>query len=226
MRVFLITGFALDKRAFAFLDLPPERFVLADLIPARPRESLRDYALRLGEGLGCTSGDVIGGVSLGGMLALEIAKAKGARGLILMASCTHPRWIRKRFLLFAPIARFVPDAVISRLFTLIPWYLARQRMLTPEGQALLADVMGAFPPALLKALPMKMLRWKGCAPCVPLRQLHSRGDWLIRRNGDPVTLEGRNHLVTVSHPVQVREFLLAAEREFAGESRGSAHSSA
>jgi pimeloyl-ACP methyl ester carboxylesterase len=223
MRIFLITGFALDKRAFSPLGLSDERFRFVDLIPARAGETLRDYALRLGDSLGAGKDDVIGGVSLGGMLALEIAKARGARGLILIASCTHPRFVRKRFLLLSPLAKLLPEPLISRIFTLVPWVLRRQNMLSPSGQALLADIMGHFPPALLKAMPMKVLRWSGCEPAAPLRQIHSEGDWMIRPNGNPLLLKGRNHLVTVSHPEEVRRFLLEAAEEF---SRDKYHKSA
>lgn len=222
MRVFLITGFALDTRAFSPLQLPPEPFRLVDLIPARRRETLREYALRLAAEIGMTGDDVIGGVSLGGMLALEMARAVGARGVILIASCAHPRYIRKRFLIFAPIAPFLPEALVRRAFTLLPVILKWQGMLNPSQQALLADIMGRFPPALLKAMPYKMMRWEGCSPAVPVRQIHSRGDWLIRPNGGPACrmLEGRNHLLTVSHPAEVRRFLLEAAEEFAGSPPG------
>jgi pimeloyl-ACP methyl ester carboxylesterase len=217
MRIFLITGFALDKRAFSPLNLPAEPFHLVDLVPAKPEESLRDYALRMAADLGVTKDDVVGGVSFGGMLALEMAKAIGARGLILIASCTHPRFIRRRFLWLAPIARYLPEAFVRKVFTLVPAVLRWQNMLDPAGQALLADIMGHFPPKLLKTLPYKMLHWEGCEASAPLKQIHSTGDWLIRPNGDPalrITLPGPNHLITVSHPAEVRRFLMEAAREF------------
>lgn len=225
MRVFLITGFALDKRAFSPMRLPGGLYRTVDLIPVIKGESLRDYALRMAAGMDLRAGDIIGGVSLGGMLALEIAKAYDLRGVILIASATHPRYIRKRFRIWAPLAPWVPEVLIRRLFTLLPAILAIQRMLTPEGQALLADIMGRFPPALLKSLPMMMMRWPGCRPPSAFRQIHSDGDWLIRPNGNPATLTllpGKNHLLTVSHPESVRELVMNAVNDFmeTGENPG------
>lgn len=217
MRVFLITGFALDKRAFDPLRLPTDRFVLFDLVPPLPGEDLPEYARRMGREMGVGPGDVVGGVSLGGMLSLEIAKDVGTRAVILIASATHPRHIRKRFLMWSHLAPHAPDALIQRIFAAVPRVLKWQNMLTPPGQALLNDIMTAFPPALLRALPPMMRCWKGCPPAVPLRQLHSDGDWLIRPNGDPTSLKllkGRNHLLTVSHPEEVRKFLLKVYEEF------------
>ena len=63
MRFFLITGFGLDKRAFAPMNLPEDRFVLFDLVPALPGEDLRDYALRMAGDMGVVPGDVVGGIS-------------------------------------------------------------------------------------------------------------------------------------------------------------------
>jgi hypothetical protein len=216
MRVLLITGFALDKRAFSLMDLP-EGYEALDLIPVRKGESLRDYARRMAGEIGLAAGDIIGGVSLGGMIALEMSRIVDVRGTVIIASTTHPRHIRRRFKMWSPIAPLVPDAVVRFIFKSIPRVLALQNMLGPKEQALLADIMGKFPPSMLKAFPMMMMRWKGCRPPARFRHLHSTGDWLIRPAGDPQTLtliEGRNHLITVSHPREVREWLLRAVREF------------
>ncbi len=220
MRVFLITGFALDKRAFSLMDLPSETYTTLDFIPVRKGESLREYALRMAGEIGLAPGDIIGGVSLGGMLALEMATAVDVRGVLIIASTLHPRHIRKRFRFWAPFAAHVPDFLIRRIFTLIPAILAWQRMLDPPRQALLADIMGKFPPALLRTFPRMITTWPGAKPPARFRQLHSDGDWLIRPVGDPATLTivpGKNHLITVSHPEAVREWVLRAVAEFTAD---------
>ena len=217
MRVFLITGFALDRRAFQMMDLPAETYRTVDLIPIRKGESLREYARRMAADIGLAPGDVIGGVSLGGMLALEMAKVVPVSGAVIIASATHPRSIRKRFRMWGPLARWVPRFVIRRIFTLIPRILALQNMLAPDGQALLADIMGKFPPEQLQTFPMMILRWPGCEPPAYFRHIHSDGDWLIRPAGDPATLTllpGRNHLLTVSHAKEVRELVMQAVAGF------------
>jgi hypothetical protein len=229
MRVFLITGFALDKRAFAFMNLPPETYRTLDLIPILAGESLRAYAGRMAAEIGLAPGDIIGGVSLGGMVALEMSRVVTVAGLILIASTTHPRHIRRRFRIWGPIAKWVPRSVIRRIFTLIPRILALQNMLSPPGQALLADIMGKFPPELLQTFPMMILRWPGCEPTVPYRHIHSQGDWLIRPAGDPAyltLLPGRNHLITVSHPRAVRELVMDAAERFHAEAKSNSGASA
>jgi pimeloyl-ACP methyl ester carboxylesterase len=217
MRVFLITGFALDRRAFSFMDLPKDVYQTLDLIPIRKGESFREYALRFAREIGLAPGDVIGGVSLGGMLALEMAKAVDVLGVVIIASATHPRYIRKRFKMWAPLAPWVPERIISMIFTLIPRILAMQNMLSKEGQALLAEIMGKFPPTLLKTFPGMIMRWPGCEPPARFVHIHSDGDWLIRPNGNTATLTllpGKNHLITVSHPQAVRDLVMKAVEGF------------
>lgn len=216
MRVLLITGFALDKRAFNLMNLPGDTFRTFDLIPVRTGESLREYALRMAGEIGLAPGDIIGGVSLGGMLALEMAKAIQVRGVLLIASSTHPRQIRRRFKMWGPLASRLPRWVVRRIFTLVPRVLAWQRMLTPPAQALLVDIMGRFPIDMLQTFPMMILRWQGCEPPQRFRHIHSDGDWLIRPAGNPASLEivrGKNHLITVSHPEVVREWLMRSVAE-------------
>jgi hypothetical protein len=225
MRVFLITGFALDKRAFSLMKLPEDVYHTLDFIPILKGETLREYAKRMAGEIGLAAGDVIGGVSLGGMLALEMAKTVDVLGVVIIASTTHPRHIRKRFTMWAPLARWVPEALIRRIFTAIPRILALQNMLSPEGQALLGDIMASHPPALLKTFPKMIVGWPGCEPPARFRQIHSDGDWLIRPNGDPATLAilpGKNHLITVSHPEKVRELVLEAVAGFQTEAKSSA----
>jgi hypothetical protein len=207
----LIPGYALDRRVLECLRLPEPQFRCADLIPPERQETLEGYARRLAGAIGFQSGDAVGGVSLGGMLALEIARQCGASKIFLVASCTHPRFIRLPFRVLGRLARWVPEPALHHLFAGFPWAMRRMGMHTDAGEALLRDVMGRFPPALLRRLPSMMLDWKGCEPAAPCAALHCEGDWLIRppRHLPELTLlPGRNHLLSISHHDATRAFFL------------------
>jgi len=212
---YLITGFALDRRVLEILDLPSARFRCADLIAAEPRETLPHYALRLADTLGFRSGDTVGGLSFGGMVALEIARQCGASRLLLLASCTHPRYIRPVFRASGSIAPWVPDALMRTFFSNIPALLRLLGMHTSRNAAFLREVMESFPPALMRQLPGMMLDWDGCEPAVPYAALHSNQDWLIRpplHLSELTLLPGKSHLLSVSHVEAVRAFLLSREK--------------
>ncbi len=209
-KIHLITGFALDHRVLECLSLP-ERFRCADLIPAEPGETLPRYALRLAETIGFKSGDAVGGISLGGMLALEISRQCGAKKILLMASGTHPRFIRTPFRFAGRCARPAPEFLLRAVFNHLPSLLRLLGMHTAQGEAFLRDVMRRFPVSLLRRLPRMVLDWEGCEPNAPCAALHCEGDWLIRppRHLPGLTLlPGNNHLLSLSHPEATRRFLM------------------
>ncbi len=218
MKIFLITGFALDKRAFNLLDLSNEIFIFRDLIPVEKEDSFKSYALRMAKDMDLQDGDIIGGVSLGGMLALEIAKYYSVRGVILIASSRHPRMVKKRFMLWSGLAPYFPDFLIRRIFLSIPLILKFQNMLTPEGQSLLTKIMSQFPPSLLKSLPPLIRKWKGAEKPANYRHIHAAKDWMINApladTAEYQILPAHNHLITVSHPKEVRAFILKAVDDF------------
>jgi hypothetical protein len=102
-----------------------------------------------------------------------------------------------------------------------------QNMLSPEGQALLGDIMGRFPPKLLKTFPGMIMSWPGCTPPANFCHIHSDRDWLIKPSGDPaslIILPGRNHLLTVSHAKAVRELVLQAVERFQNSAKANSGS--
>ena len=209
----LITGFGLDRRALECLELPKERFHCIDLMDVEKNETLPHYALRLAETIRFQSGDTVGGLSLGGMLALEITKQCGASSVLLMASCTHPQFIRPIFRAAGRVARWTPEAALHLLFSNIPVVLRLLGMHTAQSSSYVRDIMSAFPPRLIQQLPRMILDWEGCEPTVPCRALHSEHDWLIRpplHLSNLTLIPGKTHLITVSRPNVTRDFLLEA----------------
>ncbi len=207
----LITGFGLDRRALECLDLPKERFHCVDLIPVEKRETLPHYALRLAGTIRFQRGDAVGGLSLGGMLALEIARQCEASSILLMASCTHPRFIRPFFHTAGRMARWTPEFALHNLFSSIPVFMRWIGMHTTQGSGFVRDIMRVFPARLLQQLPRMILDWEGCEPTVHCHALHSEQDWLIRpplQLPNLTLIPGKNHLITVSRRDITRDFLL------------------
>jgi pimeloyl-ACP methyl ester carboxylesterase len=210
-RLFLITGFALDARAFSLLRLPADRTRYLDLPPIQPGDTLATYAARLIDATDYQPTDAIGGVSLGGMLALEIARQRGARSISLIASSTHPRFVRGIFRGLSIVAPEAPEPFLRYVFSQVPVVLHRLSMMSEPNRDMLQGVMQTFPIPLLRFLPPMVMAWPGCRPAAPLYRLHARGDWMIRYDGvghcDGL-LPGRNHLLPVSHPKLCQDFLL------------------
>jgi pimeloyl-ACP methyl ester carboxylesterase len=211
-RLFMITGFALDTRAFSLLNLPADRVRYLGLPDIEPGDSLARYAQRLIDSTDYRPEDAIGGVSLGGMLALEIARQRGAASLSLIASCLHPRSIRTPFNALSYVAPEAPEPFLRGVFGQVPETLYRLGMMTEANRHMLAGVMAEFPLRLLRYLPPMIMAWPGCPATAPLYRLHSERDWMIRWDGQGEAMpliRGRHHLLPVSHPGLCRDFLLA-----------------
>lgn len=84
-KVYYISGLGADKRAFSFLDLSFCEPVFVDWISPLKKESLKNYALRLRQQIN-EEHPVVVGVSFGGMLAAEMAKADEQMKVIIIAS--------------------------------------------------------------------------------------------------------------------------------------------
>lgn len=114
VKVYFIAGLGANKRAFGFLDLSWCEPVFIDWIPAVKNESLKDYALRLRQ---CIKGEnpVIVGVSFGGMLTTEMAKADaGVKAIIISSNKTYkefPRYLR--VWKYMPVYKWVSPATIK-----------------------------------------------------------------------------------------------------------------
>src|SRR5688572_671154 len=113
----LFAGLGADARMFegqreAFPDLyvPP-------WIDPRGRETLPEYAQRIAERTAAEVGDAegqlfVGGVSLGGMVALEAARHLRPRAVFLIASCRSWRPVPPVYLPLAKALRFVPPGMM------------------------------------------------------------------------------------------------------------------
>jgi pimeloyl-ACP methyl ester carboxylesterase len=209
-RLRLITGFALDARAITVMGFSRDEVEAWDLLPPMESESLRDYALRMSEAMGHGPEDAIGGISMGGMLAMEIARLKGARKLILLSTATHPKGIRLPFRALIPLLPLIPDILIQSTFRLLPTALRRLGLIDSQGQKLLYDILSQQSITSLRRFPAMILNWEGCKPTRPYAWLQSRKDWLFKAPMHVSGVEywpGRHHLLTVPYPGEAREWV-------------------
>lgn len=85
MKVFCIPGFGTDEKMFSKLNFSGLEPYFLNWIPPLPQEPLRDYARRLSQNVSEENPTFIG-ISFGGMMALEIAKIRDVKQIILISS--------------------------------------------------------------------------------------------------------------------------------------------
>lgn len=158
--------------------------------------TLGDLAARCIDRFAITADDVVGGSSLGGMVATEIARRVAPRALVLIGSTRRGRAVAQ--LRLARLARPLATAELASLIGL-------------KGDlSALCGMYAQVRPAFIRQALDAVAHWPGLvtAPC-PVRAIHGRLDPIIPCRSvapdETITLGG--HFIALSHPRRVRAFL-------------------
>jgi pimeloyl-ACP methyl ester carboxylesterase len=175
-------------------------------------ETLERYAGRLASGIPVGPRPLyFGGVSIGGAIALEMARHVPADGVFLIASATTSRALPHLLRILGRTAPFVPKLVIRPFARRVAPPIVRAIMHKhPEAREILSSA--------IRDLDLDVWRWGARAimnwhfdhplPC-PVHQIHGDADPItpIYRVNPDVTVHKGGHMVNVTHPDEVNEFL-------------------
>ena len=204
-KVYFISGLGADKRAFSFLDLSFCEPVFIDWIIPLQKESLKDYALRLRKQIKEEHPTVVG-VSFGGMLATEIAKADDQMKAIIIASNKSaeefPAYLRigKYF----PIYKWLPGKLLkSGRFS---WIIGAQGA---EQKKLIRTIIADANPAFLKWAIDAILNWNEINVPPNIKHIHGTADRLLpfRYVKADYIIEGGTHLMSINKPAEISAVL-------------------
>ncbi len=218
-RLVLLPGLGTDARLFGAQRAAFPALEVPDWIEPRAREPLAGYAQRLAARIDPSSPLVIGGVSLGGMLALEMARHLPARRVVLIGSCTHPRAVSPALRWVERLSRPWPTGLLERLTILAPLFVGLGGTVPREGRRLLARMAQEVPAAFIRWGARAILEWPGGPdPGVPVTHIHGGRDWVIPRGRvEPThTIPEGSHVLNLSHPKAVNEFLRGCLRDAEG----------
>jgi pimeloyl-ACP methyl ester carboxylesterase len=198
VRVVLLPGMGCDARLHAGIaDLVPE-VVSAAWPDHRGCTGLSDYAERVIARLRLTADDVVGGSSMGGMVAAEIHRGLGCRGLVLIGSCDDPRFIQPRLRRLTWVGERAPFAALSRVLAPLSRF------------SLLLDMLRRSDPEFLRWACGALGRWSGARarPGAAWR-IHGTRDPLILARGQAVDrlVPRAGHVLALSHPRLVAAFI-------------------
>lgn len=160
-----------------------------------------DIAGRVIEENTIAKGDVVGGSSLGGMIALEIGKRVPPKGLILIGSAVSSDEVQRLLAMLAPLAAITPISIVQLL-------AGKQKNLV---SSMFADADGEFIRAMCTYLP----HWRGYKGSRGIiRRLHGKQDQIIPCPAAGATVvEGAGHLVAMTHVQETVAFLARARSE-------------
>jgi pimeloyl-ACP methyl ester carboxylesterase len=214
-RMILFPGLGADPRLYEVQRRDLQGVETPAWIDPRPRESIGEYAGRWGEML--QLGDrpaVLGGVSFGGMVALEMARRYGAKGVVLIGSCQTP-WSVSRVLKACEwVSRGTPEIALDKGRVLAPLFLGRGGVIPLEHRDALVRMARELPVSFLRWAARAIVEWDGCTqaelgPGVPIHHIHGDRDWVmpLSRVQPTEVVKGGAHVLNMSHPKEVNAML-------------------
>lgn len=210
--VVLLPGLGADERLFAAQRPTFPGFLVPSWPAPEAEESPSQFAARLAPAIPRSDRLYIGGSSFGGMVALELAARLRPRGVILIGSCTGPGSIAPPTRSVRRLAGALPVAAFHPRRWSLPLVLPKFGRLTPGQRELFWSMAAATPPAFLRWGVTAILSWRPTPVPVPVRHIHGSDDRLIplRLVSPDRVVSGGGHLLTLTHPREVTEFIVEA----------------
>ncbi len=208
MKVYFICGLAADSRVFKHITLPSHHQpVYLDWISPQENESLTSYAIRLAKDINTNEEFSLIGLSMGGMVAIEIAKKFLPAFTILISSIPTsdhlPKYYRVAGSLnlhhLIPIALLQRAAVLKRSFT----------SETSEDKEMLKDMIRKSDPIFIRWAMSAVLNWQNKNIPKNLFQIHGERDAILphRYTTPTYTILTGGHLMIMNHAPELNKIL-------------------
>ena len=150
IRVYLISGLGADKRLYKNISLPGYEVIATDWLLPDINDTLTTYAQSIVKQYDIEDNSIVIGVSLGGIIAVEIAKQVELNKVILISSIKTDSEAPWYFQLFRklPVYEITPSNLFPRLGFLIRPLFGK---MAPADLDLFRDMLKKSSPVFLKS---------------------------------------------------------------------------
>ena len=158
-KIFLIPGLGADTRVYNNIDLNNHEVICVDWIEPHPTDTLITYSQKLIYQYNITPKSVLIGNSMGGMIAIEIAKIIPIDKTILISSIRTIDEAPGYFSLFRaiPFYKLIPGKMLTKMEFLIKPFFGHMK---PEDNWLFVDMLKKSSPVFLKWAMDAVLHWR------------------------------------------------------------------
>lgn len=189
-----LPGTGADRRMFPdpWGSLPG--FHAHDWVTSPDIRSVRQLARVMVETCGIADGDILVGVSLGGMVAGEITKLRKIPQLFLVSSAVKKEEMNPWFATLHPLAEKVPMEWLKRSAGKLP------------GDA--AAMLAAADPDFVRRMIRAIFQWEGLGETpTQVFRIHGRKDKVISVPKNCDLLLGGGHLLAMTHATECARFV-------------------
>jgi pimeloyl-ACP methyl ester carboxylesterase len=208
----LFSGMGADERVFRPQMLAFPEIVVPAWITPDADESLACYAARVAKRVDPGSPCFIGGASFGGMVAIEAARhLRHGLGCFLIGSVRSPRELPVRLRALRPAVRYSHRVPFGWLPPAARGMLPLVERFSSASTCGMARQAADSDPAFLRWACGAVLKWEApvTEPTFPIHQIHGDRDPILpwRLTRPDVLVRGGGHVLTLSHPAEVNEFI-------------------
>lgn len=206
-KLYCISGLGADERVFQYLDLSFAHPVFITWINPLPGETLEMYARRLKEEFIGEENPLIIGLSLGGMLATEIAKQLPKANVIIISSAKTRRELPLywRFFRYIPVYKILTYNLVKQTQALQEYFLGAGSQLSRQYEKTVIDranmqfykwAIGAIVSWENKAAPSNVFHIHGSNDrLLPLR--FTKPDFIVNNGGHLMIIENADEVSAV-----------------------------
>ena len=224
-RIYFLSGMGSDERL-----IEPQRALDADVIALpwiahEPDDTLGTYAVRLAKTFDTSKPFYLGGISLGAMLAYEMAADMGPnlRGLILLVGANSYRDIPLLYRMIGRVVGWLPAFTLRIGKSVVPAVRKLFGISTRQQARLFQSMLGDADVHFLKWSLRAILHWPGPAKIadVPMLWIYAQRDLILPRpkHHAGVVVPGAGHTVNVTHAAEVNAIITAWLAEHAETDR-------
>jgi len=208
-KVFLISGLGADTRLYNNIEIPDEFEVIpVDWIDPHKTDTLTTYAQKIIYQYDIRPNSIIIGTSLGGIIAIEIAKKIDLKKVVLISSIKTIAERPGYFAVFRalPIYKFFPESSLPVIALLIKPVFGK---IAGNDAWLFQDMLRKSSPAFVKWAMGAILKWDN--QILPPNVYHIHGDndhvFPSRNIKHATIIKGGSHIMIFDKAKQVNKWL-------------------
>jgi pimeloyl-ACP methyl ester carboxylesterase len=211
MKVYFFSGIAADRRAFKHIHMPAGfDAVYIDWISPLINESLSEYAMRLAEKINKEEPFCLVGLSLGGIIASEIAVRYHPHFTIIIGSVpvcsqlpSYYKWARR-----LKVHRLLPGSLYKNA-AFVKHFFTRE---APEDKKDIYRMLRAADPSFIRWGIHAVLNWANNEMPKSLTHIHGTRDEVFPFAFTSPThvISKGDHMLVISHPEEINRII--AER--------------
>jgi len=206
--VYLIAGLGADTRVFNNIDLNDHDVICVDWIEPHKTDTLTNYSQKLIYQYHIANNSIIIGNSLGGMIAVEMAKIIPIRKVILISSIKtidEAPWYFKFFRMI-PIYKIVPNGLLNSMGFMIEVLFGK---MNEADSWLFKDMLKNSSPAFMKWAMGAVLKWQNIVIPQNLYQITGDKDLIFsyKRMKGVTIVNGGTHIMIFDKAKEINKWL-------------------